>query len=110
MSISGEKFRTFNSERKATLKAVSTDVSSLNKELLIGIKQQAYMRSNPDNNGVDELLPIVSGDIDAISTALSRANIVANDLMQVKDGMMTVEQLLAKYPAINLDEYSSELL
>jgi hypothetical protein len=30
--------------------------------------------------------------------------------MQVKDGMMTVEQLLAKYPAINLDEYSSELL
>ena len=110
MSIQSEKFRTFNVERKASLKSISGSVSSTNKDLLVAIKQQAYMRSNPDSNGVDELIPIVASEIDSIALALAEVNEKAGDLLAVKSGSMTVTQLLAKYPAINLEEYSAELL
>jgi hypothetical protein len=110
MTVQNEKFRNFNTERKATTKAVSDAVSKLNKELAVAIKQQAYMRSNPDDNGANELITIVSDEIDAIAISLSNANSKATDLLAVKAGTMTVEQLLAKYTAINLTEYSEELL
>ncbi len=110
MSIESEKFRTFNEERKTSLKAVSAAVSTLNKEMSIAIKQQAYMRKNPDNNGVDELISIVAGEIDLIAVALNEVNAKATDLLAVRSGGMTVDELLVKYPAVNLTEYSVELL
>ena len=110
MSISIEKFSAFNIERKSSLSSISKTVSNLNKEMSLALKQQAYMRSNPDNNGADELIPVVASDIDAIAVALNEANEKATDLLSVKSGAMTVDQLLVKYPAINLEEYSDELL
>ena len=110
MSISSEKFSAFNIERKASLSSISKTVSNLNKEMSLALKQQAYMRSNPDNNGADELIQIVASDIDLIAAALQEVNEKAADLLAVKAGTMTVNQLLVKYPAINLNSYSAELL
>ena len=110
MGISSEKFTTFNAERKTLLSSISKGISTLNKDMSLALKQQAYMRSNPDNNGADELIPIVASDIDAIAVDLGEVNAKAADLLAVKSGTMTVEQLLVKYPAINLSEYSDELL
>ena len=110
MSISIEKFSAFNIERKSSLSSISKTVSALNKEMSLALKQQAYMRSNPDNNGADELIPVVAGDIDLIAIALNEVNEKAADLLAVKAGTMTVDELLVKYPAINLIEYSAELL
>ena len=110
MGISSEKFKTFNTERKSSLSSISKTVSTLNKEMSLALKQQAYMRSNPDNNGADELIPVVADDIDLIAAALNEVNEKAADLLAVKAGAMTVDQLLAKYTAINLIEYSTELL
>jgi hypothetical protein len=110
MSIQSEKFRSFNTERKASLKTVSSAVSALDGGLMVALKQQAYIHTNPDDNGVNELIPIMSDEIDKIGQALTEANSKAADLLAVKSGSMTVTQLLAKYPAINLEEYSDELL
>lgn len=110
MTIKIEKFSVFNKERKASLAAVSANVSQLNKNMMLTIKQQAYMRSNPDDNGVDELIPKVSEQIDAIAIELEEVNKRASHLLAVKAGTMTVDQLLAEYPAIDLISYSDELL
>lgn len=110
MGISSEKFKTFNTERKSSLSSISKTVGTLNKGMSLALKQQAYMRSNPDNNGADELIPVVSDEIDLIAIKLAEVNAKAADLLSVKSGAMTVDELLAKYPAINLTEYSAELL
>lgn len=110
MSIQSEKFSNFNTERKVSLKAISSAVSNLNRDMLVAIKQQAYMRVNPDDNGANELIDIVSNDIDLIATSLADVNEKAADLLAVRSETMTTDQLLTKYNTINLEEYSNELL
>ena len=110
MTIQIEKFSAFNKERKSSLSAISSDVSKLNKNMMLALKQQAYMRSNPDNNGASDLIPKVASQIDSIAAELAEVNKRASHLLAVKAGTMTIDQILAEYPAINLTEYSDELL
>ena len=110
MTIAIEKFSAFNKERKASLTTVGNSVSVINRELSKVLKQQAYMHVNPDNNGASDLLSVVADEIDVIASAFAEINSKVVDFMAVKSGAMTVEQLLVKYPAINLTEYSAELL
>ena len=110
MTIEIEKFSTFNKERKTTLNAISAAVSVLAKHFPSALKQQIYMHVNPDNNGANELIDIVSDQVNSLAGALADVNKQAADLMSVKEGNMTIDQLLAKYPAINMIEYSNELL
>jgi hypothetical protein len=110
MSIQTEKFRNLNTERKASLTAVSNAVATLAKHFPAALKQQAYMHKNPDNNGANDLIAIVSDEVNSIAEALASINAQAADLLAVKAGTMTVDELLAKYTAINLEEYSAELL
>ena len=110
MSIQSVKFTNFNTERKALTKSISGSVSALNAGITTAIKQQAYMHKNPDGNGADELISVVSDDIDLIEVALAEVNEKAADLLAVRAGTMTVDESLAKYTAINLEEYSNELL
>ena len=110
MTIQIEKFSAFNKERKTSLATIGSSVSIINKELSKVLKQQAYMHKNPDNNGANDLIPLVSDKIDVIAQAFAEINAQVVDFMAVKTGTMTIDELLTKYPVINLEEYSKELL
>ena len=109
MSVNQIKASNFNVDRKATMRDISSAISKLNTQADKALKQQAYVRVNPDNNGVDEFKDILAGDIDGIATSLSEVNAKLADLMAVKAEVITIEELIAKY-SIDLDGYSSELL
>ena len=109
MSVNQTKFNTINQRRKDTTKGVSRAVSELNKHTTDALKQQAYIRTNPDDNGADELIPIVQVDFDALVIALAEVQGKLNDLTAVRNGALSVEDSVTKYN-INLDEFSDELL
>lgn len=109
MSINQIKASNFNDDRKATMRDVASSLSKLNVLANKALKQQAYVRKNPDDNGVDEFKTVLSADIDSISASLSEVNEKLSDLMKVKSDEMTVDELIAKY-SIDLAGYSLELL
>lgn len=109
MSINQEKFSSLNKARKDTHRQINNIISQLNSLTDSAMKQQAYMHKNPDNNGADELIAVVTPDF--LETANS-FNVVAAKLMDmqaVKGGEMTLDELITKY-TINLAEFSNELI
>lgn len=109
MSVKQTKFNTLNEFRKATSKGVSRAISELNGHASAAIKQSAYMHTNPDDNGSDELVPIIQAEFDLLVTAFAEVQSKLSDLIAVRSGTMTSGELLAKYN-VNLDEFSAELL
>ena len=109
MSLEHLKFTNLNSERKSTQRSVATAISNLNAAADSALKQQAYMRVNPDNNGANELIPICQGDFDSCSAAFNEVAAKLMDMQAVQAGTMTVEDCIAKY-GIDLTEYSNELI
>ena len=89
--------------------AEKCSLSKLNVLANKALKQQAYVRKNPDDNGVDEFKAVLSADIDSIAASLAEVNDKLADLMKVKSDVMTVDELISKY-SIDLAGYSSELL
>lgn len=109
MTIELIKASNFNNERKATMRDVANYISKLNVGAITALKQQAYVRKNPDDNGVDKFKDILAVDIGNIATSLAEVNDKLADLMKVKSDVMTVDELISKY-SIDLAGYSSELL
>mgnify|MGYP003133122369 FL=1 len=109
MSLEYLKFTNLNSERKSTQRSVATAISNLNAAANSALKQQAYMRVNPDNNGADELISITKPDFDACAAAFNEVAQKLMDMQAVQAGTMTVEDCIEKYN-IDLTEYSNELI
>ncbi|AJP43414.1 hypothetical protein EP12_06665 [Alteromonas australica] len=109
MSLEYLKFTNLNSERKRTQRNVATAISNLNAAADSALKQQAYMRVNPDNNGADELIVITKPDFDACASAFNEVAAKLIDMQAVQAGTMTIDECIAKY-GIDLTEYSKELI
>lgn len=109
MSIAQEKFSKLNDLRKTTHKQVSNTVSQLNSYALDAMKQQAYMRKNPDANGADQLIPVVTPDFAAAAAAFNDVAEKLQDMQLVAAEAMTADELVAKY-SIDLAAYSNELI
>ena len=74
MTIELIKASNFNNERKATMRDVANYISKLNVGAITALKQQAYVRKNPDDNGVEEFKAVLSADIDSIAASLNEVN------------------------------------
>jgi len=107
--VSQTKFNTLNEQRKSTTKSVSRAISELNRGASEAIKQSAYMHTDPDSNGVGELVPIVQVEFDALVIAFAEVQSKLGDLISVREGQMTVESLVTKYN-VDLVTFSNELL
>tara|TARA_R100000544_G_scaffold16105_1_gene7624 strand:- start:781 stop:1110 length:330 start_codon:yes stop_codon:yes gene_type:complete len=109
MSINQEKFSKINQLRKNTHRQVSDAVSQLNTFASDAMNQQAYMRVNPDLNGADQLLSVVTPDFVAVATAFNEVKEKLEDMQSVASGLMTVDEMIAKH-SIDLSQYSNELI
>lgn len=109
MSINQEKFSKINQLRKDTHRQVSNAVSQLNSFASDAMNQQAYMRVNPDSNGADQLLSVVTPDFFAVSVAFDEVKEKLEDMQAVASGAMSADAMITKH-GINLSQYSDELI
>lgn len=95
--------------QKATSANVARSISALNNDLAAALAHQAYARKNPDANIDAELLGIMGFGVDALLAQYAEVDEKRVDLLSVKAGTMTVDELITKYN-IDLTAYSNGLL
>ena len=108
-SLQQIKLTTYMANQKATTKTIARSVSSLNHDLGAALEHQAYARKNPDGVVDADLLVIMGLGVDQLLAQYAVVDAKRLDLLAVKDGSMTVDDLIAKYN-IDLTKYSNELI
>ena len=103
------KLTQYNTNQKATASTIGRSISSLNNDLASALGHQAYARKNPDGVIDAELLAIINIGVDQLLAQYDEVDQKRLDLIAVKDGTMTVDELIAKYN-IDLVKYSNDLL
>lgn len=108
-SLQQIKLTQYMTNQKQTSSNISRSVSSLNNDLSAALEHQAYVRKNPDSNVDADLLVIIGLCVDQLLAQYDEADLKRIDLLAVKDGTMTVDDLIAKYN-IDLVAYSNALI
>ena len=109
MSVAQEKFSKLNQVRKTTAQQIGNNISQLNTLANDVMRQQAYMRKDPDGNSAGDLLPIVEPDFLALVAAFNEVSAKLEDVKAVHAGTMTPDELIAKY-SLDLIEFSNGLI
>lgn len=107
--LSTLKLQNLNERRKKTQREVSTLVSQLNTAAETAMYQQAYMHQNPDNNGADQLIPVVQPNFVESAAAFNAVAAKLQDMQLLSSGQMTLEDFISKYN-LNLTEFSDGLI
>jgi len=108
-SVQAIKLTQFNTNQKATAASVARSISSLNNDLAAAIEHQAYARSNPDLNVDATMLTLMGAGVDGLLAQFAEVADKRDDLLAVKNGAMSVEDLIAKHN-IDLAKYSASLV
>ena len=95
--------------QKSTSASVARSIASLNNDLAAAIQHQAYARKNPDLVVDEGLLTVMGLGVDALLAQFAEVAEKQNDLLAVKDGSMTVDELIVKYN-MDLAAYSNRLI
>lgn len=95
--------------QKSTSSSVGRSIASLNNDLSAALEHQAYARKNPDTNVDASLLAAINIGVDQLLSQYAEVDAKRLDLLAVKGGAMTVDELIAKYN-IDLTKYSNELI
>ncbi|MEZ7225982.1 hypothetical protein NO989_04275 [Alteromonas sp. DY56-G5] len=109
MSLDQLKFSNLNTQRKETQRKVSNAISQLNAAADEAMKQQAYMHSNPDDNGANELIAVATPDFNASAQAFNEVAQKLQDMQLVQAGTLSITDYIAKYN-IDLSEFSERLI
>ena len=109
MSVAQLKLQNFNNQRKQNQAAVGASLSRLHEQAMLALKQQAYMHSNPDDNGANELISVVKPEFIALATEFNVIAGLLEDSQAVSAGTMTAAELISKY-SLDMTEFSNGLL
>ena len=108
-SLQQIKLTQYMKNQKETTSSISRSVSLLNNDLSAALEHQAYARKNPDAVIDAGLLVVIGLGIDELLAQYDEADLKRIDLLAVKSGSMTVDDLIAKYN-IDLVAYSNALI
>lgn len=95
--------------QKATSTNVARSIASLNNDLAAALAHQAYAHKNPDSNVDADLLTVMGYGFEQLLDQYSEVDEKRIDLLNVKAGIMTADELIAKY-SIDLTVYSNSLI
>lgn len=109
MSIAQLKLQNFNEARKTNEEAVSNSLSRLNAQVILAMKQQAYMHLDPDANGADDLISVVSPTFATLASEFNSIAAMLNAMQEVAAGTLTAADLVSTY-SLDLTEFSDDLL
>jgi hypothetical protein len=108
-SVQQLKLTSYMANQKATSSSVARSISSMNNDLAAAIQHQVYARKNPDTVVDAGLLAVMGVGVDQLMAQFADVATKQQDLLAVKNGTMTVEDLHIKYP-FDLVNYSNALL
>lgn len=108
-SLQQIKLTQYMTNQKATSASVARSISALNNDLSAAIEHQAYARKNPDLVVDNDLLTVIGFGVDELLAQYAEVDGKRIDLLSVKSGEMTVDELITKY-SINLANYSNNLI
>jgi len=108
-SLQQIKLTQYMANQKSTSASVARSIASLNNDLAAAIQHQAYARKNPDLVVDEGLLTVMGLGVDALLAQFAEVAEKQNDLLAVKDGSMTVDELIVKYN-MDLAAYSNRLI
>ena len=108
-SLKQIKLTQYMTNQKSTTSSIARSIAALNNDLSAGLEHQAYARKNPDDVIDAELLAIIDVGVDQLLAQYEEVNLKRLDLIAVKDGVMGVDELIAKY-SIDLVAYSNGLI
>lgn len=106
--LQGKKFDKFFVNQEQTMKEIAQAISKLHAHVPAAIKHQAYALSNVDDNMDDSIKDSISRRVTALGAQFVEVVEMINDIVAVKDSLMTVDQLIAEYD-VNLVTYSNDL-
>lgn len=107
--LQGHQQTQFLINQKATSSSVAASISRLNNDLSAVLEHQAYARKNPDSNVDSSLLSAINIGVDQLLLQYSEVDAKRVDLIAVKNGTITVDELITKYN-IDLVAYSNALI
>jgi len=108
-SLQQIKLTQYMTNQKQTSSNIARSVSSLNNDLSAALEHQAYARKDPDLVVDADLLAVIGIGVDQLLAQYDEADKKRIDLLAVKDGTMTVDDLITKYN-IDLTAYSNALI
>jgi len=103
------KFNNLNTRQKATADKISDLLSQLNAHAMDALKQQAYLRANPDLNIDQEYIDILGVAIDPIIVTFTEVVGKLQDVVASSNATVTVDSIITKYN-IDLVKVSNDLL
>lgn len=107
-SLQSIKLAQYNVNQKQTSSSVARSIASLNNDASSAISHQLYARINPDDNVDAPLVALMGSQVDELMSQFSKVTDKITDLLAVKNGTMSIEELHTKYP-VDLVKYSSDL-
>ena len=108
-SIQQLKLAQFSANQKQTVSSIARSIAQLNNDLAAAVEHQAYARKNPDNIIDDGFLALMGHGVDQLLAQFAQTAGKRDDLLAVKSGAMSVDDLIAKYN-INVADYSDRLI
>ena len=108
-SLQQIKLTQYMSNQKQTSANIGRSIASLNSDLSAALEHQAYARKNPDLIIDADLLDVIGVGVDQLLAQYAEVDAKRVDLLNVKSGSMSVDELIAKYN-INLTAYSNALI
>ncbi|MFT6586098.1 MAG: hypothetical protein ACJAUY_000679 [Cognaticolwellia sp.] len=108
-SIQQLKLSNFAKNTSETRKQVAGSIAKLNADLSAAIGHQVYARKNPDSNVDTGLLEHVGAGFEEQIPYFYEIKEKIDDLIAVKNGAMTVDEIATKYGKDALN-YSADLL
>ncbi len=108
-SLQQIKLSGYMANQKQTSSSVARSIASLNNDLAAAVQHQVYARKDPDGIVDAEFLAVMGASVDELLAQFAVVEAIQKDLLDVKAGTMTVEDLHIKYP-FDLVQYSSGLL
>lgn len=108
-SIQAIKLTHYITNYKASGVAAARSIAELNNTLGGALTYQAYARKDPDGIIDEDLLALMSYSLDQLLAQYDEVDAKRADLLAVRSGDMTVDELIAKYQ-IDLTTFSNELI
>ena len=102
------KLINFNKDYKNTSRSVRNAVSQLQLQLATAIKQQCYIRENPDSNLTAEDITAMQVVLTEIITEFELLIPMVDDIKSTYIGGMATQDLIDKY-SVDVAAYSAEL-
>ena len=103
------KQTSYMTNQKTTALSVGRSIATLNNDLSTALEHQAYARKNPDENVDSSLLAAINVGVDELLSQFAEVEAKQLDVLAVKAGDMTVDELISKYN-IDLIKYSTALI